>query len=615
MNNSVSIMSPPAQPRKWLTPIVAVILTLLAVGAAATGLAHWAFSADLLDREVVAEIRSSTGFTSNIGGTTHFHLFPQPYVNIENVGFSDETDGVRIDVGTFSAYLRILPLLAGRIEIGRVALYQPDILFVLDRKLVALGQSMPADRPDTHLLGRVDLIDGRVRLEASHAHTTEFDDINMDVDWPSLYASAALNGQMTLHGMPIDVQAWLSQPAALLRGGQSTTTLQLQSDLLTLSTSGRVSATTGAQYTGHISAGAASLRKLAEITGYSFPTHGTFADFDLRADLDLDGASAALTNLRISLDGNDYEGDVAVGQDSGLPRISGTLASDFLDLTPFLAGMPEPDNAAALWNSYGLDLSDLRFADLDLRISASRLRLYDMEVGNAALSLVAKPGLVDLELAEANSNRGTVKGRVSLAAKGHTLQFHVNGTGNDIDISPMVVRGERPLSGALDASAALDSTGADLRRIVEGLAGHADIVVTDGAFKGADLAASLQSASPTSPGRPIALADGTTNFDKLSFGVQLADGLAQIQQGQLSAPGLTLNFAGSADFAHRILNLAARGDATQSASRHNQSTPLSLRLKGSFENPRLVQGEPDLSLPAPPPHSSDLPANTAAEPE
>ncbi len=617
MNDSVSVMSPPAPPRKWPMQIGVVAVALLAISAAAIGLAPWFLSADALDNDVAAQIRDSTGLSTTIDGTTHFRLIPQPRIEIENVVFSNATGAVRIHTATFGAYPRILPLLAGRIEIGRVALNQPDIR--IDRAPIdaigRLAQSFPSRQTSAVLLGRIDIFNGRVRINAQDARALEFDAVDASVDWPSAYASAALNGALAVHGAPIGVQAWLEQPMELLQGRQSAAILRLQSDVLTLSTSGRISTRSRMQYVGQVSVGAASLRKLAEIGGYSFPRHGTFADFDVRGDVDWEGDTAAFSNLRMSLDGNDYEGSLAIENRGGLPRFSGTLASDFLDLTPFLAGVPEPDSSTALWNHQALDLSDLRFADLDLRISASRLRLYDMEVGDAALSLVTKPGLIDLALAEASSHHGTVEGRVSLAAKGQTLAFHVNGTGQNIDISRAAIGGRRPLSGALDVSLALDSSGADLPRIVQGLAGRVEISIAGGTLNGADLAATLQAAGAKDSAEPVTLLPGATAFDNLSFGLQLANGLAQIQQGKFSAPGMTLNFAGNADFVHRKLDLAALGEATQNLSRRTRSQPLSLRLEGSFNAPRLVQGGPDIRLPAPPAHSDDLPLNPATDPE
>ena len=307
MNESVSVISPPAPPRKRFTQIAIAIAALLAIGATAAGGSAFALFADVLDKDVAAQIRRTAGFATTIGGTTDFRLFPQPRIEIKNVAFSDAAGAVRIDAAAFTAYLRILPLLVGRIEVGHATLYQPNIFIALDRKLAApegaigrFAQSTSASlqAAEAMLLGRIDIVDGYARIETHAMQTADIDAINMSVDWPSAYASAALSGELTLRGVPISVQAWLSQPIELLRGGQSATTLRLRSDVLTLSTSGRISAAPRVQYIGSVSADAASLRKLAEIAGYSFPRHGTFADFDLRGDIDFETDSAALTDLQ-----------------------------------------------------------------------------------------------------------------------------------------------------------------------------------------------------------------------------------------------------------------------------------------------------------------------------
>lgn len=625
MNNSVSVMSPPAPPGKWFAHLAVLVAALLAIGVAAAGAAHVIYSADTLNKDVAAQIRRTTGFATRVDGSTRFYLFPQPRIEIENVSIFDPAGAVRIEAGAFTAYVRLLPLLVGRIEIGHAALYRPDMFVALDRKPMvpqgAVGKFAQSggSSQDTSamLLGRIDIVDGRLRIETRPTQATDIDTINMSVDWPSAYASAALSGELTLHGVPLGVEAWLSQPIELLRGGQSATTLRVRSDVLTLSTSGQISVTPRLQYIGPVSADAASLRKLAAIAGYSFPRHGTFGNFDLRGDLDFESDSAALTNLHISLDGNDYEGNLAVEKDNGLPRFSGTLASDLLDITPFLAGTPEPSGST--WNHEAPDLSDLRFVDLDLRISASRLRLYDMEVADAALSLMTKPGLIDLALAEASSNRGTLMGRVSLAAKDKTLEFHVIGSGKDIDISPMDLAfdGRHPLSGSLNASVVLDSTGTDLGHLFQGLAGRAEIVVADGAIKGVDLPATLLQPGHNAGDAPIKPMDGTTAFDRLSFGLELSNGVAKIEQGQVSAPNMQLNFAGSADVRQRTIDLAALGQAISSVSRRVTSTPLSLRVRGKLGSLQLFQGEPGLRLPVAPQQSHDLPddATSYAPPE
>ena len=110
---------------------------------------------------------------------------------------------------------------------------------------------------------------------------------------------------------------------------------------MTLWSSGRFAGGTRLQYNGSISATAPSLRKLAETIGYSFSKHGTFANLDISCDVDFANGDAAFTNLALHLDGNDYEGNLEIRDIAHTPHFSGTLASDFLDVTPFLIGQPD----------------------------------------------------------------------------------------------------------------------------------------------------------------------------------------------------------------------------------------------------------------------------------
>jgi len=507
--------------------------------------------------------------------------------------------------------LRILPLFGGRLEIGHAVLYQPNIFVSLDRKprpgegLALVLRSQPAK--SGNLFGRIEIVDGRARFQAQQADTTTIEAINLSLEWPSAYASAALNGSLTLRGMPISLDAWLSQPLEFLSGNPSATILRLRSDALTLSTSGNVSARPHFQYVGRVFATAESLRRLADVLGHPFPRHGSFANLEMRGDLDFESESAALTNLHLSLDGNDYEGDVALGYRDNSLQVSGTLASNLLDITPFLAVPPGSLSDSGQWQHHGLDLSDLRFADLDLRISASRLRFNDVEVGDAALSVITKPGLIDLNLGEATANQGTIKGRLTLAAKGGTLALHVAGNGKDVDLEPMDLGlKRRPLAGSLNASLALAGSGGDLQQIIESLAGHAQVLVTGGQIKGIDVGSTLQQAVPI--GQGFKSVDGSTGFDRLSFAVSLGKGFADFTQGQLSMPGLQLDFAGSADLRNRSLDLSVLGTMTSAAGKaRSATTPLTLRVTGGWDDFQFVQAEPDLRLPPKPRHNGDLP--------
>ncbi len=155
----------------------------------------------------------------------------------------------------------------------------------------------------------------------------------------------------------------------------------------------------------------------------------------------------------MGLDGNDYEGTLAVEVDSPAPQISGTLATDLLDVTPFLAGLPAPQEKTGEWSEKPLELADLGFANLDLRLSANRMRLDDIEVSDAALSLLTHPGFIDVSLGEATANGGTLRGRLSLSG-GKSLDLHATLSATGVDVGPMLRTRlvAHPVAGAMTGS-------------------------------------------------------------------------------------------------------------------------------------------------------------------
>ncbi|MEI9916563.1 MAG: hypothetical protein WDN29_13120 [Methylovirgula sp.] len=326
-----------------------------------------------------------------------------------------------------------MPLLVGRFEIGHAVLYRPKLKVDFGRAPVSEGgvvqQALRASSTDNVRLqaplGKISVVEGEAFIKTKNIpNGISIDTINMQANWPRLSASADFNGQVNFRGAPVRLQGWLETPLDILRGGESAAILQIRSPILNLWSSGRFAGGTRLQYNGSVSATAPSLRKLAETIGYSFSKHGTFANLDVSCDVDFENGDAAFTNLALHLDGNDYEGNLEIRDVAHTPAFFGHAGERFLDVTPFLIGQPDTRTAPTGWAmARRFDLGPLNLADLDLRVSAARLRLYDLEVENAALSLLTKPGLIDLALAEATSNNGLIKRPLCALRKGPDFQF------------------------------------------------------------------------------------------------------------------------------------------------------------------------------------------------
>ena len=580
-----------------------LIGAIMASAGAAALVASFVLTTSVLNKDLTAQIRRATGFATTIHGSAHFVLFPQPHIDIENISFSNPKAGLHVDADGFVGDLRLLPLLAGRAEVGHAILYHPRMVIDLDdrpitpesvigRAAEAKSASPEAAAIDTARLAIVDIVGGSARLTRHAApHDLFVDKINISIDWRSLDASATLTGQFSLHDAPMHLDVWLSQPVELLRGGQSAATVHLESDPLKLLATGNVAAGQQFQYRGSLIASAPSLRKVAEIIGLPFTKRGHFANLDLRCDANIIGNTAALTNLHLRLDGNEYEGTLAVQTDAGTSSLSGTLATDLLDVTPFVEGLPRPRVAHGRWSDQVLDLADLSFTNLDLRLSAARVHLDDIKIKDAALSVLTRPGFLDLALAEAVANGGAIRGHLTLSAQGKALDLRASGSATGMDMRPLV-RGhdvKHPLLGSLSGSLVLASSGASVDQLMHDLSGRVQVTVTGGQVIGADVAAALRNgtrlpfAATRDPAGPV------TNFGTANFGLRIAKGVAEITDGRIHGDGLAMSFGGTANLGDRNLDLWALAHALPPAPQSGvPDQPLRLGIKGPWDNLHVI---------------------------
>jgi AsmA protein len=583
----------------------AVLANLGAFGAA---LAPWTFSGSALRLEVINQIRKSTGLTTLPRGRSSFAILPQPHIKIDDISFADTSGALIVNAEYLKGYLRILPLFAGRLEIATATLYRPEMVIDIDDKptpdagaIARAADAKPATpeaaASDTARLGIVSIVDGRAQLTSKFAHSnTQIDNINMTIDWRSISSPATLTGQVRWHDVQADVATWIAKPSELLRGDQSPVTFQIKSDLVSFSTNGIFSVGPRLQYEGRIAATAPSLRDFIRKTGYTLPVPGHFGEMVLGCDAKLTPHDAALSNLRLRLDGNDYEGTLAVQNDRQRPAISGTLASNFLSLKPYLTKLPAVLAANRQWNSEPFQLQGISFADLDLRISAARAVLGPVRLEDAAISLMTKNGHIDLTLAEAKAYNGLVKARASLATSDDekTLEVRANGTMLNVDLASLSndIFGREKFSGAATGSGNIEMSGDSIAGLMRNLDGRAQIRVTQGAILGVDFAKILSPAEK----RPLQiigeLGSGQTPFDMNSFGIQLKKGTAEIDNGLLIGPDARLAFAGSASVTQRTWSIHATATpadaASQTTHQNEPANQFRFDILGSWDAPLLV---------------------------
>jgi AsmA protein len=588
MVQSAPVVSRPSAPfRKLLSAIIYILAGLALLVAIAAAAAPWAFSNTALRNEIAAQIRDLTGLAAIWRGRAVFVVLPKPHISIEGVNFADPSGALRVDARYFKGYVRLAPLFAGRIEIASATLGQPDVVVDLDRRPMpkdsVIGRAADAS-PATNeaasagaaRLGAVTFVDGRARLISKQLpQDLLIDAINMTLDWRNPSAAATLTGQARIRGEDAAIAAWIASPAGLFRGQQSPLSLKIDAPFFSLAANGALASMPKWQFNGHIHAAAPSLRTLLEQAGYSVPLPGPFADFAANCEAAITASSAALSGLHLQFDGNDFEGTVAFQVRDVTPVLSGTLATSRLSLRPFLASLSPATGHDGQWNRDAFDLKEYGSADLDFRISASRLLYSRFEIEDAAFSLLRNSNRVELTLAGAKAYQGSIKGRATFDMRGSGVGMQASGAISGADLAALSVDafGWPEFYGALTGMANLESAGASISELMRNLDGAAQINVAQGQLGGIDLDSVLHRIDTS----PLALlADihrGRTAFERAAFGLRFVKGVAGIEQGELENSSLRLGFGGTVDFGERGLDLHAVAVPTIGEAKEGKEIP------------------------------------------
>jgi AsmA protein len=579
------------------------ILLALAASAIATAIAPWTFSAHALMKAIGAQLEAAAGLHVAAKGRTTFSLLPRPHIAVEEVAFADPGFALTIEAERMRGNVDILPLLGGRLELVGIELERPRIEIDLERRplgsagaaarAAAARPSTPeAEKADRARLGSVAIVGGVARVKTGDGRENRIDNIDATLDWSTIGAPATFDAAFGWRGERPRIILWVHRPGALLRGEHSPMMMRIDSDSLRLEAEGEAQGGPKPRFTGKINGATPSLRNALALASVSTPLPGPFENVQLSAKAGVGLRDIQLSDLRFSADENDFEGTFGLRYEGDKPIIHGTLASNFVSLKPMIADAPPLTAADGQWSREAFALPDIQGADVDLRLSAARARVLRLNLEEAALSLMMRGGRLEIALAEAQAYKGTIKGRITLAAKSAGgVEVHANAQTQAVDASSLAwdVAARPDLSGLLDASIALDASGESPAELMRALDGRATVALTEGEVGGIDLERALRRLDKRPLSSALDIRSGLTLVDRASATIKIAEGAAAIEDGQARGPGFFLSFAGAARIPERSLAIRAQArEADAAGLPRDNGVHIGFDLSGSWEDPAFV---------------------------
>jgi len=546
---------------------------------------------------VKTEIHAVTGLDPLLGNDVSLSLFPSGTVRFRNVLLGDEHTGEpAVAADELTARLRYFPLLAGRIEIADVTLVRPtiNVKFGADGQsnwsglITSLAHALQPNPDRTASFSEIGIQDGTVVVHDAGRNATErLENLEFQVAWPSISRSFGANGHFVWRNEPVEASLTLSDFLAALTGDRSGLKVRLSSAPLTLAFDGSASDQPTLKIEGTLGVESPSLRDAMRWTGEKKLPFGGFGRFALRAQSDIGGGVASLSNVNVELDGNTAEGALTLSTDSHR-LVQGTLAADALDLTPYVSGFQLLARNERNWNRMPLALDGINDMNLDLRLSAASIKISNAQLGRTAVAANMHDGKLDLTIGEAQAFGGVAKGTLGLAATNDGVGVASNMQFVNVDLESCLgqVFGLHKIEGRGNLAVNVAGSGDSVLAVTHALNGTAALNASSGALNGINIEQLLQRLER----RPLSgngdFRSGRTPFDQLAINLKVEQGTVSINDMHIDGPSVRLEVTGQASVPTRDLDL--RGVASLISTSSDNEFDLPFVVQGPWDDPIML---------------------------
>jgi AsmA protein len=578
-----------------LKRFVPLIVIAVVAGAAAIAAVRHVIPLDTVSEAVKTEIRAVTGLDPALRGPVSMSVFPARTVTFSDVVLGESAAGEpAVAVEQLIANLRLMPLLAGRIEISDVTLIKPRIAVevgpdghtnwspLVDTLARALQpDAVHADRVLS--FSEIRISDGAIAIRDPARGLTEMlEGVELSLAWPSIAKSFAATGHFAWHGEAVEASLTMADFPKALSGRNSGLKFRFNASPLKGAFDGAMSYEPNLKIDGTLAADAMSLRDALRWTGDTALPEGGLGRFALKAHAAVNDGTIALSNVNAEFDGNVAEG-VITYTTNGRRLLQGTLAVEKLDLTPYVSTIRLVAENTRDWDRSPIALDWFSGWDADLRLSAAGVRFAHAQLGRTAVAATMRAGRLVVTVGESQSFNGMIMGTIALAKTetGADFKTQMQFTGIDLEKVMTELFRIRRVEGTGNIAMELESTGANVQELARNLNGSAQISAKDGALTGMNMEQLLRRLSM----RPLSgsgdFRNGRTPYDRLNIALNIVQGTATIDDVHLEGPNVRLGLNGTTSIPEREFDLTGTASLTSTTAADAGNL---------FELPFVVQG-------------------------
>ncbi len=495
-------------------------------------------------------------------------------------------------------------------------------------------------------LDDVRIEDGTLRFTDERAgKAQEVKQVNVNLVLKSLTSPLTANGNLAWQGEKIDFDGRLTNVKTVLEEKPAKLAFNASNPHINASYDGNVLIKDGADLEGQITAKSPAVRGLAQWLGTALPPVAGFGPLSLTGNLRTNGNVTSLSNANLGLDGATATGGVTVTTGGVRPYVQANLKISELNLNKYMVGaggaaiapnaapppMPAqksaaPDGSApaespgasddienllnkpgakvygasqrAGWSSDAINLALLGVADTDAKLQVGRLLFQDIKVGQSALTVALKNRVLKTTFDDVQLYDGHGKGFLNVDGTGKAASIGANFALDGVSALPLLkdAADVKWLDGKAKLGLQLAATGASQLQLVESLNGKADFKFANGAIVGFNLPGAIRGLSQGKLSSFKTAPSEKTDFSELSASFNVANGVAQNQDLQMTSPLLRVTGAGAVQLPGRTVDYTVKPKVVASLEGQQGAQGLSgleipVRISGPWDKPKI---EPDL---------------------
>ncbi|MEM1379157.1 MAG: AsmA family protein [Pseudomonadota bacterium] len=585
-------------------------------------------STDGMVAKAETEAKNVLGRDVSIGSVDGLSLLP-PRLTITDLTIAN-AEGFSaphlVSVGEARIGVAFWPLLSGRVEIETFSLSEPQIFlearadgsnnYTLGEVAVETKESDSSERAPTAakalVVGTI-VVDNATLSYATEEASYAATDVDAKLVLPPLGAPLTLSASMLLEDIPAGIDMTVEDPWEAT--ATNAVSASISANLADNRFSGSFDAVTEPlTLSGPVSIDLTDIEALAPLVGAdgvaAAAPLGTVA---IRGRAELTDATAGFREATFTTAIASGTGDFVVATDGPRPKLTGKLAAEAVDLTPFLPEAPAEDSEVAdasfpPWSEDDIDVSGLSAADADVEVTAGTVTLPTFSLSDIRASVSVDNGRAVVALNSARAFSGTAQGQAVINARQSTPSLATNFTFSGVqfaEAAPALLGTDR-LSGEGMIGFDLLTSGANQKSWVDNLRGTATTDITSGAIIGVDLNAIANSGLSLTAG----LRDGTglatglgtafttlttqavapgsqTAFDLAKMAITISDGLVDLGQGSVSSDTFRATIGGTSNLPEQTMNISMTLAAKAPEAEQYRVLKAPVVVSGSFNAPKI----------------------------